>query len=454
MSKEITLQKLKLMFHEYYSGNSHSIDTPERIHMREFALETWERSWFCPTKRNKDGNIIVQGCGSSGTTFSNLSKCPRCGSEGVQVNSWNRHLSYGSHDELRKALMTKAPHSVYHSAAFYLFPVAKKMNAKEWQGAELIFDIDADHLDLPCAKDHDMWRCTNEECQSTGSGSPPERCPSCNKTGFDTRKWLCEKCLDEAKRHTIKLHDEFLVGDFGISPEQIQINYSGHRGYHVRVRSPPLFTLDDNARMEIVNYIMGLGLLPEKTIVSRSGVSIMPSRDMPGWHGKIGDAMAAFVRNIKTYPGKERWVKAVSDQRERILQDLQRDRPILSRGVKGVGLKSWQEIAAKAVEFYGGEIDKPVTHDIHRVIRLIGSLSGKTGFTVSELTREQLDGFNPFRDAIVFTDGMLRIIFPPGPAVPPYRIGDTKYGPFSDESVELPTAAATFALCKGVALLD
>ncbi|TFF96906.1 hypothetical protein EU546_00220 [Candidatus Thorarchaeota archaeon] len=308
-----------------------------------------------------------------------------------------------------------------------------------------------------------MWQCKNDECGETGNGPAPEKCPSCDNTGFNTRKWLCEKCLGEAKKHTVKLHDEFLVGDFGFNPEKIQINYSGHRGYHVRVRDSRVFTLDDSARMEIVNYIMGLGFLPEKTIVSRSGVNIIPSRDMPGWQGKIADALVEFVRNIETYSGEERWAKILkdlqSDQRkkkawEKILQDLRRERPVLSRAAKGVGPKSWQEIATKAVKLYGGEIDKPVTHDIHRVIRLIGSLSGKTGFTVSELTREQLDEFDPFRDAIAFADGTMRIIFPPGPQVPHYRIGDTKYGPFGDESVELPTAAATFALCKGVALLE
>lgn len=454
MSREITLQKLKLMFHEYYSGNPSSIDSPERIHMREFALETFERNWFCFRRTRKDGsgNTVVEGCGESGTTFSNLEKCPRCGSEGIQVNSWTRHLSYGSGDELRKALMTKAPHSVYHSAAFYAVPVAKQMDAKEWQGAELVFDIDADHLELPCAKDHDTWRCATDGCGRTGAGTPPAQCPDCGKSSFDTRKWLCERCLDEAKRHTIKLHDDFLAGDFGIDPERMIINYSGHRGYHVRVGDPRLFSLDDDARMEIVNYIMGLGLLPEKTITSQSGVSIVPGKDMPGWHGKIARAIESFVRNIDSYSGKERWVRTVREQKAQILEGLQRERPVLSRVIKSK--RSWQDIAARAVELYGGEIDKPVTHDIHRVIRLIGSLSGKTGFIVSRVTRDQLQSFNPFRDSVVFTEGSLRVTFPPGPAVPAYRIGDDKYGPFQNESVELPTAAAAFALCKGVALLE
>jgi DNA primase small subunit len=458
VSKEITLQKLKLMFHEYYSGRPNTVDTPHRIQMREFALETWERNWICFRRESRDesGRTKVEGCGASGTTFSNLEECPRCGSKDIQVTGWNRHLSYGSSDELLKALITKAPHSVYHSAAFYAIPVAKQMGAKEWQGAELVFDIDADHLELPCANEHDVWRCANPECGKTGTGTPPDKCPVCERASFDTRKWLCEKCLSEAKKHTIKLYDEFLVGDFGIPPEDIQLNYSGHRGYHVRVRDSRVFPLDDSARMEIVNYIMGLGLLPDRTIVSRSGLSTIPGPDMPGWYGKLAPAIAAYVRSIpqQESEGEDRLTKVLRNQREAVLEGLRRERPILSRKVKGIGPKSWQEIVVRAVEVYGGEIDKPVTHDIHRVIRLIGSLSGKTGFLVSEVPRDELERFNPFRDAIAFTDGTLRVVFPPGPKVPAFRIGDTKYGPFSDESVELPAAAAAFALCKGVATLE
>jgi DNA primase small subunit len=47
-----------------------------------------------------------------------------------------------------------------------------------------------------------------------------------------------------------------------------------------------------------------------------------------------------------------------------------------------------------------GETDEPVTSDIKRLIRLPSSLHGKTGFRVVPLEREELDEFNPFRDAV------------------------------------------------------
>jgi hypothetical protein len=45
-------------------------------------------------------------------------------------------------------------------------------------------------------------------------------------------------------------------------------------------------------------------------------------------------------------------------------------------------------------------VDEPVTSDIKRLIRLPCSLHGKTGLRVVKMTREELDGFEPLRDAV------------------------------------------------------
>ena len=452
-----TVLKLRFMFHEFYKSNPDSIDVPDKVHTREFGIQSWDYNWFCPKRKGRDesGRDITTGCGQSGKSFSNLKECPKCGSSDIQTTTWRRHVGYLNRDELVKDLVSVAPHSVYHSAAFYKIPVARHMNEKEWFGAELVFDIDADHLDLPCAKDHDAWRCNAEGCHKTGTGTHPEKCPDCDGKSFSARKWVCEKCLAEAKKHTVKLYDDFIVNDFGLDPESIQLNYSGHRGYHVRVRDPRVFSLDSSGRIQIVHYIMGLGLNTEKVIVTQGNVNRVPDRVFPGWAGKIADAIVAFIQNIDSYDGTERWVKPLRKGKVAAVEGLLRNPPILNKEAKDIGLKSWQEIAEKAAEFYGGEIDRPVTHDIHRVIRLIGSLNGKTGFLVNQLTRDELDDFNPFRDAIVFNDGKMKVKFRyKSPGVPRFRIGDETYGPFHGESVELPTAAAAFALCKGVAIIE
>jgi DNA primase small subunit len=454
-----TVMKLRLLFHEYYSDSTKPLDVPDKIHSREFALQTWEHNWHCVEHKGKDktGKQVQTGCGKSGKSFQPVKTCPNCGSGEVKSTSWIRHVGYQSRDDLRAGLATSAPQSVYHSAAFYRVPIATHMHEKEWQGAELVFDIDADHLDLKCAKDHDAWRCNNPDCHKTGTGSPPEKCPECENSSFSTRKWICEKCIDTARKHVIRLIDSFLVDDFDFDIENIQINYSGHRGFHVRVRDPKIYMLDTNARVEIVHYILGLGFRSEKAILKQGGINLIPARGSPGWNGKIADAIIEFIQHIDDYPGRERWAAMLRNKKNKglrlaALSGLQREKPILG---KGMGLKTWQEITDRAIEYFHSEIDKPVTHDIHRVIRLIGSLHGKTGFIASQLTRDELDDFDPFVESIAFNQGTMKVNFHKGPAVPKFKIGNETYGPFTkEESVELPMAAAVFVLCKGVASIE
>ena len=443
---------LQLLFQDYYRTNREKVITPDKVFNREFGMESWEFTWRCIQSRTQSD---TPSCGQTGRDFKRVKNCPVCGSSNVQVTNWTRHIGFRSRDALLNELVTTAPHSVYHSAAFYAIPVARHMDEKRWQGAELVFDIDADHLDVPCAKDHDAWRCNNPECFETGTGKAPDICPKCEGQSFSSRKWICEKCLDIAKKHTLKLYDDFLIGDFGVNPGDIQLNYSGHRGYHVRVKDSRVFKLGSEARIEIVHYISGMGLDAEKMVIPQGRVGVIPQRTQPGWSGKLADAIIEFIRNIDSYDGTERWVKPLKTHRMAAINALSRNPPVLSSDVKGVGLKSWQEIAIKAAPAYGGEIDVPVTHDIHRVIRLIGSLNGKTGFTVNLLTRDAIEGFDPFSDAIALTDGTLKVrISEKQTKIPKFKIGNDMYGPFQNEVVELPKAAAVLLLCKGVATIE
>ncbi len=431
------------MFQDYYRENPSKVDVPDKIWNREFGLESWDFVWKCTRP----------GCGKEGSSFKPILKCTRCGHD-TTMTKWKRHVGFRTADDLLREMLTSAPHSVYHSAAFYETPVAR-MDEKGWMGAELVFDIDADHLDAPCSKDHDSWRCNNTDCLETGTGNPPnEGCPRCGENRFSTRKWVCDRCLEDAKINTIKIFDEFLVQDLDINPDLIQMNYSGHRGYHIRVKDPKIFKLDSQGRIELIHYITGMGLDSERIIRSIGNRDIIPSRNLPGWSGKMADAILEFIRDIDRYSGEYKWMKSLKENRRAAAEGLLRTPPILSPKVSGVGLKSWQEIAKESTIVYGGETDIPVTHDIHRVIRLIGSLNGKTGFSVVSLTRNEIDRFDPFTDAVVFDDGTLKIRIISGQLpIPRFRVDKTSYGPYLDEELELPMSVAMFLLCKEVATI-
>src|SRR6056297_4290361 len=57
-----------------------------------------------------------------------------------------RHREFGSKGEVYDYMRGIAPAHAYHSVAYYEYPGAPKMNGKNWLKADLIFDIDSDHL--------------------------------------------------------------------------------------------------------------------------------------------------------------------------------------------------------------------------------------------------------------------------------------------------------------------
>ncbi len=47
---------LQLMFQDYYRANADRVDVPERLHMREFGMESWDFIWRCPERRTHDAS--------------------------------------------------------------------------------------------------------------------------------------------------------------------------------------------------------------------------------------------------------------------------------------------------------------------------------------------------------------------------------------------------------------
>ena len=113
-----------------------------------------------------------------------------------------RHRGFKDPTALLGAIRDLVPAHVYFSTAYYKDPTAP-MEAKGWMGADLVFDIDADHLDTPCKATHDSWKCKG--CGMLGSGGAPKVCPRCKNDRMEEQTWLCEKCLQQAKEETTKL---------------------------------------------------------------------------------------------------------------------------------------------------------------------------------------------------------------------------------------------------------
>jgi DNA primase small subunit len=403
-----TLDFLIRQFVTYYKEHGDQILPPTRFHQREFAF-----FWF-----SKHGTL--------------------------------RHIGFVDVKELIKFTENEGPAHVFYSAASYDIPDAPQMPLKGWQGADLIFDIDADHLDVLCHQRHDWWSCT--ECNYKEKGLKPEACPKCNSHKLSEFRWMCEECLNAAKGEAIKIIENFLIPDFGITKKEIAIVFSGHRGYHIHCFSDMVRELGSTERREIVDYIQGTGLDLEMHGFRKDAHRNIrgPDSQMPGWESKLAQELLRLFQSpdeIQHIPRLTTSQKQILHSHANTIVDAMNRTPARYITPKGVGLAAWRSISKYVITKLRAQIDEPVTTDIHRLIRLPGSLHGKTGFLVKRLETANLDKFDPFRDAQVF-QGTTKVIVH---EVPAFRIGDVEYPAMNEITKELPLSVAVFLMCKGAA---
>jgi DNA primase small subunit len=358
-----------------------------------------------------------------------------------------RHKRFSNADELTSFLRDTVPQHAYVSGAYYDDPEGE-MEKKGWLGADLLFEIDADHIPTPCNKIHDEWTCNT--CGFSGKGIVPEKCPACGGEKFEGRTWICEACLSSAKSETIKLLD-ILTRDFGFHEKEIRVFFSGHRGYHINVESETIKTLDSVARKEIVDYVSGIGLETTLHGLGESSLRNLSVNDS-GWRGRIAKGMDNFIlhagpedyKNIGLErPSATSIMKAITNNKEAVLKSLSGSRPL--RTIKGIGPETWKKIIEHSAKQQTSNVDTVVTTDIHRLIRLVGSLHGKTGLKKVEFPAAAIDSFDPSKSAIAFKAGTTTVSVSNAPE---FRLGDETFGPYQNQKVDLPTAAAMLLICK------
>ena len=355
-----------------------------------------------------------------------------------------RHKSFQNRKELHSFLRSTTPSDMYYSSAYYEQPDAPDMASKGWIGADLVFDIDADHIPTSCNKIHDTWTCI--KCGFKGRGERPQKCPSCDGEKFEENTWPCEECLTSAKAETTKLLD-ILSKDFGFSKKNTHIFFSGHRGYHVHVEDETVKNLDSMARKEIADYVTGLGL---DTNLHTLGDDKSETTDLKniGWHGRIVQGISSIVLNseikdLQRIGLRRNIAEIIVRNKDTMLKNPFAARP---QGLpKGFGTETYRKMVEHSKKSLSAKVDTVVTTDIHRLIRLPGTLHGKTGFKKVQIPSESLASFDPFKNAIAFKEGAARILVSDAPE---FRLNNEQFGPFRNEKVELPTPAALLLICK------
>lgn len=378
-----------------------------------------------------------------------------------------RHLSVPSPDALRAALAREVPRHMYYSSAYYKDPSHPIMVSKGWAGADVIFDLDADHLR-----------------QAEGKTYAQQ--------------------LELAKERFVLLVDEFIRQDFGVDGSDLMLAFSGGRGYHAHVRKEEFLGLASAERRELVAYLSPEGvdfrgyLFPQERAAARPASSgdrtartkekgkrvssetypHLPAPDAPGWPGRLTRSLFglfdAWERAALTAP-------QVAKELERLAQEYQVPNltPELARAVArqlvddGKMEKARQHLVLELGEGKGrgspralidlvehlaaislGETDAPVTTDIHRLIRLPGSLHGGTGLRVVRLTRDELTKFDPLRDALLppSSGGQARTRVALQTEVD-HPLGGERVRGKEGELLDLPESHALFLVLRGEAVI-
>ena len=303
-----------------------------------------------------------------------------------------RHQSIYDLGDLGDFLQRDAPRHVYFSAAQYDNPGSGSMDEKGWQGADLVFDLDADHL----------------------PGTDPEAA---------TYAEMLADCKDALERLL-----DLLERDFGF--EDTTVVFSGGRGYHVHVRDEGVAELDSAARREIVDYVRAVDLDVEGLVRTRAvgGTTRRELRTRGGWGRRTHRRLRAFVEELESVDeatAKDRLMAfdGIGEGRATtLLGAFVGNESAVADGnveVGGPGTRTLVEaLARETVEADSAPIDEPVTTDTRRLIRLPGSLHGGTGLVVRRIDRDDLDAFDPLVDAVPerFTRRSVRIeVTDPGP---------------------------------------
>jgi len=354
---EATIAFLRKIYREFYFEHGDTIDFPDQIQSREFG--------YIPF----GGGMV-------------------------------RHLSFKSAGEAKAEILRQSPSSVYASNARYLAPTMP-MEEKGWQGAELIFDIDATDIPTPCKKSHDLWYCGR--CHATGRLPKPATCPKCEGPTAEFHG-TCGVCLLASKEHALRVID-FLTEDFGVPKGEIRAYFSGNRGYHLHVYDDRFYKLDQTGRAEVADYMLALSLPPSQSIASllkRRPAS--PPGSTYGWMKRI----TSFTQAKADYPG------------------------------------TMQKLVSEALSSQRALIDASVTTDIHRVFRLAGTLHGNTG--MAKMRVKSFDTFDPEKDPVVLSAEQTKV---KASFCPKFSIHGETFGPFKSETVSLPTYAAISILTRG-----
>ena len=358
-----------------------------------------------------------------------------------------RHIGFQKPVDVVDYVGKHSPHSCFYSTAYYRDPNQWSMKDKQLQGADLIFDLDGDHL--PGVTDGDF-----------------------------------PAMIHVIQQQAHDLWNDFLEPEFGFSRDYAQVTFSGHRGFHIHYRSPDIWALDSQARREIVSHIRGEGVDIQvlfdgpdcawKRRVASGVDSVLSKLDTASQDSPEGRLALKELKGIGDsrigMPGVR--LKSCSLQTLKKLADKAQDTGRRNRLIDGFSTGKLIQVFGKSgrvnydetflelikgdksvVLGNAGETDEVVTIDLKRVIRWPTSLHGKSGMKVVELPLERLDptsqnAFDPLVEAVPWKMGSRDVKIKAIRSNVNYRIGESEGELSEGEVYSVDEATATFLVLK------
>lgn len=377
--KPATIEFLKKRFASYYNGDlkgAGAVYTPTSMPQREWG-------------------------------FLFFSKTPK--------PSMRRHLAFNTEEDLQTYLKSMTPAHVYYSSAYYAHPSAPQMADKEWLGADLIFDLDADHI-LHAAYD---------------------------------------VMLSRVKEELFKLID-MLTGELGFTRKDLKINFSGGRGYHIHIPLLSVRNWGTSERREVVNYVSGTGISAE---------SMFSAGENNKWRLRFSAAADAELAEIEELVTKspedavskltgisgftEKNVLPFCKNISHLRGTLQQNPSSLKDNILLKNILSMENNPSFRDKFlsHAAQCDEPVSTDVKRLIRYPGSLHGGSGMRVVPIDIDDLNDFDPLIGAVVFGDRNTQVT-----CKFPLKMTMLENTYSLEQGVNtVPEALAVFLCCRGIA---
>jgi DNA primase small subunit len=325
-----------------------------------------------------------------------------------------RHVGFSGREELVEYIRNVVPQHTYYSTAYYEKPDAGIMADKGWSGADLIFDLDADHI---------------------------VRGPY-------------DQMLARVKEETEKLI-AMLTDEFGVDKKSIALVFSGGRGYHVHVRDLAFRGWGSAERRELIDYVCGIGIDPAAMLSGK----ITPG---PGWQQRYREALLEYFRWIGGLSEEEAMAHLTAmegigkesaasflKKRDEIISGIEHHPTsmILKNRVLGIIVGQQEGEFTKRLLSRAALADEPVTTDTKRLIRMPTSLHGGSGMRVQPLELRDLHDFDPLTDAVVFGTRHVKVDqkFP----IRMPMLGSTYE--LQKGIITVPEAVAVFLCCRGMA---